>query len=236
MQTITEVSLKNCIIENSEHFTHFLDRLVKSLELETLAISHCCFKDETFEQLINTLIICPTLTWLFLSHNKLDDKHAKFIVNKFSYFRSLACLNLTGNAITEIGLSLICDNIYKCATLTKFVMECPSFNNIKERISSNLDINKQRIEKFHAAIMRGDSSEYKFALGFYPTLIDSYHNDTFILHTLVSNQKYINVLVKFLELKPSPYHTDINYSKMALDYAIDDNKCILINYIASYAL
>ena len=84
--------------------------------------------------------------------------------------------------------------------------------------------------------MRGDSSEYKFALGFYPTLIDSYHNDTFILHTLVSNQKYINVLVKFLELKPSPYHTDINYSKMALDYAIDDNKCILINYIASYAL
>ncbi len=229
------ISIKEEIFRASENFNSLILNIKLCLTLQVIDIYNCKFEVDTFQLFVSCIVKCPTLGWIFLKHNCLNDKHVQCIINKLNEFESLMCLNLSNNLITENGAKNLCDNIFRCPTL----MELSVNNNhedINEKIYLNLQDNYDRIDNFHSMVLNFKISEYKCKLSFFPTLINSINNGKTLLHYLAVDKKYTKLLVEILKTNPNPYLTDIYYDKTPFEIATNKNKEILKEYMNIYTM
>lgn len=221
------ISIKDIIFNESENLNLLGISLTLSITLQIIDIHECYFSTETFNSLILYIVKCPSLGWLFLKNNKLTDEHVKCLTNKLSRFETLICLNLSDNLITKNGVYDLCNNIFKCPTLQKVIID-EEYDKI---LSTTLKSNCIQIEKFHKMVLNFNISDFKFKLDFFPTLINSYYNNKPLLHYLVVDDKYTQLLFEILEFEPNPYLTDIIEDKNSIRIATPKNKEIIENYI-----
>jgi Ran GTPase-activating protein (RanGAP) involved in mRNA processing and transport len=230
-RTNTEIiSIKDVTFKESENFDLLGISLVLCITLQVIDIHECHFSVDVFESFMLYIVKCPSLGWIFLKNNNLNDKHVKCIVNKFDKFESLMCLNLSGNLITKSGANNLCDNIFKCPTLQKVMVS----EEYDKRISISLERNYIQIAKFHEMVLESRISEYEFKLDFFPTLINSYINGMTLLHYLVSDEIYAQLLPNILKFRPNPYLTDISKDKTPLHIASSENREIIQEYMNLY--
>lgn len=227
------ISIKEIIFRISESFNLLILNIKLCFTLQVIDICNCKFEMEAFQLFVLCIVKCPTLGWIFLKHNNLNDIHVQCIINKFNEFECLACLNLSDNLITKNGAKNLCDNIFRCPTLIKVLVN-DNYKDINNEISSNLQNNYDRIANFHSMVSNFNIAEYEFKLSFFPTLINSFNNGKTLLHRLAIDEKYVELLIEILKANPNPYLTDICYDKTPFEIAIDENKEILKEYMDLY--
>jgi hypothetical protein len=225
-----EIVIEKVTIKQSEQFMTLCLKIQLCFNLNTINIHDCKFIGDTWDVLLSHIVKCPTLAWLFLTHDHLDDTHVQSIVDSLNQWKSLVCLNLTDNRITQKGAKKLCDNIFMCPTLTMLTID-NNYTDINKQISLNIQDNIDRINRFHNITLNLQFSECSLILSFYPTLVDSFNKGVVLLHHLVINEIYIEMLIKLLKYNPNPYHEDINFSKIPIEIAVGENTNILKEYM-----
>lgn len=235
-QPNTEVaSIREATFKESGSFKSLTINLKLCLTLQVIDIYNCKFEAKTFKLFISSIVMCPTIGWIFLKHNNLKDNHIEYIIERFHEFESLVCLNLSDNLISKKCAQKLSSHIFRCPTLVKLFIN-DNYKEINEEIASNLKDNSDRIASFHSMVLKFQSDEYEFKLSFYPTLINSFNNGKTLLHSLAADEKYNKLLINVLKVFPNPYRTDICYDKTPLDIAVDENKEILQQYVDMYRM
>jgi hypothetical protein len=203
------------------------------IRLQIITIDNCEFRDNFFKIFVSSILKCVTLGWIFLTHNNLTDEDLDYIIDKIHEFKCLTCINLTGNLISQCGAEKLCDNIFRCPTLTNVSIN-EDYLDINRKILCNLKNNIHQISKFHSMVLENRLSENAVKLSFFPTLINSFDNGRTLLHKLVVNQMFTEILHNILKYNPNPYQTDICRDKIPLEIAKDSHKEILIEYMNLY--